>query len=48
MLKNLEFELVMEPTEKESEDIEKLRIDTIDELKKIEQEIAFISSKSST
>ena len=47
MLKNLEFELVMEPTEKEIDEIKKLEIDTIDQLKKIEQEIAFLSAKKS-
>ena len=47
-LKHLEFELVMEPTEKEIDDIKKLQVDTIDQLKKIEQEIAFILSKKSS
>ena len=46
-LKHLEFELVMEPTEKEIDDIKKLQINTIDQLKKIEQEIVFLSSKKS-
>ncbi|MCH9657385.1 hypothetical protein K0U27_01600 [archaeon] len=45
VLKNLEFELVMEPTEKEIDSIKKLQTDTIDQLKKIEQEIAFLSSE---
>jgi len=44
-LKHLEFELVMEPTEKEIESIKKSQSDTIDELKKLEQEIAFLSSE---
>jgi hypothetical protein len=47
-LKHLEFELVMEPTEKEIDDIKKLQINTIDQLKKIEQEIAFLSSEKSS
>ena len=47
-LKHLEFELVMEPTEKEIEDVKKLQSDTIDQLKKIEQEISFLSSEKST
>ena len=47
MLKNLEFELIMDPTEKEILKIKKLQIDTIEQLKKIEQEIAFLSSKKS-
>jgi hypothetical protein len=37
----------MEPTEKEIDDIKKLQINTIDQLKKIEQEIVFLSSKKS-
>jgi len=45
VLKNLEFELVMEPTEKEIDGIKKLQTNTIDQLKKIEQEIAFLSSE---
>ena len=45
MLKNLEFELIMDPTEKEISNIKKLQISTIEELKKIEQEIAFLTSK---
>ena len=48
VLKHLEFELVMEPTEKEICDIKKLQVDTIDQLKKIEQEIAFFLSKKSS
>jgi hypothetical protein len=38
----------MEPTEKEICDIKKLHVDTIDQLKKIEQEIAFFLSKKSS
>lgn len=45
MLKHLEFELVMDPTEKEIKGIKKLQSDTINELKKIEQEIAFLTSE---
>ena len=44
-LKHLDFELVMEPTEKEIKNIEKLQTVTIDQIKKIEQEIAFLTSK---
>lgn len=47
-LKHLEFELVMDPSQKEMEDNEKLQIKTIEQLKKVEQEIAFIYSKQST
>ncbi len=48
MLKNLEFELVLEPTEKEVDEIKKLKLDAIEQLKKIEQEIAFLSSQNLT
>ena len=46
-LKHLDFELVMDPTKKEIENIEKLQTNTIDQLKKIEQEIAFLTSQKS-
>jgi len=44
-LKHLDFQLIDDPTKKEVEDIEKLKTTTIDQIKKIEQEISFISSK---
>ena len=44
-LKNLEFESIMDPSKKELEDIKKLQITTIEQLKKTEQEIAFVISK---
>jgi len=47
-LKHLEFELVMEPTEKEIDNVKKLQVETIAQLKKIEQEIAFFLSKKSS
>jgi hypothetical protein len=47
LLKHLDFELVMDPTEKEIQNIKKLQVSTIDQLKKIEQEIAFLTSKKS-
>lgn len=47
LLKHLDFELVLDPTEQEIQNIEKLQIETIEQLKKIEQEIAFLSSKKS-
>ena len=47
LLKHLDFELVMDPTEQEIQNIKKLQTETIDQLKKIEQEIAFLSSKKS-
>ena len=46
-LKNLDFELIMDPTEKEIEKIKELQNSTIEELKKIEQEIAFLTAKKS-
>ncbi len=46
-LKHLDFELIMEPTEKEIESIKKLQLVTIDQIKKIEQEITFLSSNKS-
>lgn len=46
-LKQLEFQLVMEPSDNELKDIEKLQTTTIDQLKKVEQEIAYLTSKKS-
>lgn len=45
-LKNLDFELVMEPSESDVGNIEKLQTETVDQIKKIEQEIAFLTSES--
>jgi len=47
-LKNLDFELVMDPTKNEIKNIKKSQISTIDQLKKIEQEIAFLLSEKSS
>ena len=47
LLKHLDFELVMDPTEQEIQNIKKLQTETIIQLKKIEQEISFLSSKKS-
>ena len=47
LLKHLDFEMMMDPTEKEIERIELLKTNTIDQLKKIEQEISFLSSQKS-
>ena len=44
-LKHLDFELMMDPSQKEIENIEKLQTSTIDQLKKVEQEISFLSSQ---
>ena len=45
VLKHLDFELMMDPTEKGVCDIKILQNDTIEELKKIEHEIAFLTSE---
>ena len=47
-LKQLEFQLVMDPTENELKEIEKLQTTAVDQLKKIEQEIAYLNSKESS
>ena len=47
-LKHLNFQLIEELTQKEVENNEKLQKTTIEQLKKIEQELAFILSKKST
>ncbi len=44
-LKHLDFQLIDDPSKKEVEYIEKLKTTTIDQIKKVEQEISFISSK---
>ena len=47
-LKQLEFQLVMDPTENEQKEIEKLQTTTVDQLKKVEQEIAYLNTKQSS
>ena len=47
-LKQLEFQLAIEPTENELRDIEKLQTTTVEQLKKVEQEIAYLNSKQSS
>lgn len=47
MLKHLEFQSITDPSEKEIEDIQKLQASTIEQLKKVEQELAFLSSNNS-
>jgi len=44
-LKQLEFQSVMDPSENELKEIEKLQATTVDQLKKVEQEIACLTSK---
>ncbi|MFB5632385.1 MAG: hypothetical protein ACE5Q9_03545 [Nitrosopumilus sp.] len=46
-LKQLEFQSVMDPTENELQEIEKLQTSTVEQLKKVEQEIAYLNSKES-
>ena len=48
MLKHLDFQLVEETSKKEVENNKKLKPTTIEQIKKIEQELAFILSKKST
>jgi hypothetical protein len=45
-LKHLDFGLVMDPSEDEIKNINKLQTITIDQIKKIEQEVAFLTSKN--
>ena len=45
-LKHLDFGLVMDPSEDEIKNINKLQTTTIDQIKKIEQEVAFLTSKN--
>ena len=45
-LKHLDFGLVMDPSEDEIKNIEKLQTITIDQIKKIEQEVSFLISKN--
>ena len=45
-LKHLDFGLVMDPSEDEIKNIKKLQTTTIDQLKKIEQEVAFLTSRN--
>ena len=46
-LKHLEFQSIMDPSEKDIESIQKLQTSTVEQLKKVEQELAFFSSKDS-
>ena len=45
-LKHLEFQSITDPSEEEIKNIEKLKTNAITELKKVEQELAFLSSKN--
>ena len=44
-LKHLNFQLMIDPSKKELKDIEMMQTKIIDQLKKVEQELAFISSE---
>ena len=44
-LKHLEFQSILEPSEKELKEIKVLQTKTIDQLKQVEQELAFLSKK---
>ena len=45
-LKHLLFQQEMDPSQKEQEEIKKLQNSTIEELKKVEQELAFLTSNN--
>ncbi len=47
MLKHLNFQLIMDPSEKELGDIEIMQTKTIDQIKKVEQELGFLLSDKS-
>ncbi len=44
-LKHLNFQLMVDPSKKELEDIEIMQTKTIEQIKKVERELAFLSSK---
>ncbi len=46
-LKHLHFQLITDPSKKELEDIEIMQTKTIDQLKKVEQELGFLTSEKS-
>ena len=46
-LKHLNFQLIMDPSKNELEDIEIMQTKTIDQLKKVKRELVFLSSKKS-
>jgi len=47
ILKHLSFQLIVDPSKNELKDIEIMQTKTIDQLKKVEQELASILSKKS-
>ncbi len=46
ILKQINFQLMMDPSKNELEDIKIMQTKTIDQIKKVEQELAFLSSKN--
>jgi len=47
MLKHLNFQLITDPSKKELGDIEIMQTKTIDQIKKVEQELGFLLSDKS-
>jgi len=47
ILKQLNFQLMAEPSKKELEDIEIMQTKTIDQIKKVERELVLLSSEKS-
>ncbi len=47
MLKHLNFQLITDPSEKDLVDIEIMQTKTIDQIKKVEQELGFLLSDKS-
>lgn len=46
MLKHLDFGLMMDPSKDEIKNIERLQKTTIEQIKKIEQEVAYLTSRN--
>lgn len=47
-LKHLEFQSIMDPSEQELEEIKSLQVKTIDQLKLVEKEIAYLSKEKTS
>ena len=47
ILKQLNFQLLVDPSKKELEDIEIMQTKTIDQIKKVERELVLLSSEKS-
>ena len=48
MLKHLDFQSIMDPSKKELDNVKKLKTSTVDQIIKVEQEIAFFYLKNHT